>query len=648
MTTIAGGGVEGAGPNSRHGVRFSDPFGVATAPDGAIFVADGAGAHRIYRVAPDGTVAVFAGSSAGFTDGSGPRAQFNTPSALALHPDGSLYVADTGNDAIRRIAPDGSVTTVTPAGESLNGPVGIAVGTGGRVIVADTYNDRIVTLDERGAVIPLAGGPSAGFADGPAASARFDTPTGVAVDGGGHIFVADAGNGAVRVISPEGVVSTIAPGYADGSLRPIGVAVTDDGAVFVTDDRGRVVELTPGAGQRRVAGGERGFADGDGERAMFRAPAGIAAIARGKVIVTDRRNGLVRMISARSQKEMRPPPPPMRIAFDTAAFDRVPLLWPFAPLEGPFEITGTLGEPRGGEGSERFHAGLDVHAAEGTPVRVVRAATSEDPLAAFDFGSLNESVRLGPVTYIHLRVGRDHRGTGFNDGRFVFTRDDAGAITRVRVKRGSRFAAGEVIGTVNRFYHAHLNVGWPGEEINPLHFRLTRFDDSIPPVIARGGIRIIGENGAPLTVRARGRLLVSGRVRVVVDAWDQVNGNQARRRLGLYRLGYQLLNADGTPAEGFAEPRETIVFNRQPLDAAAARVVYAAGSGIPVYGSRSTRFLYVVTSTLRDGIAADGTLDTATLPPGDYTLRILAADIRGNEAVANRDLPISLTRGAGE
>ena len=96
-------------------------------------------------------------------------------------------------------------------------------------------------------------------------------------------------------------------------------------------------------------------------------------------------------------------------------------------------------------------------------MHVVRDGIADDPVAASDFGSLSESVRLGPVAYVHLRVGRDARGRAFADERFVVTYDETGQVTKVRVKRGARFAAGEVIGTVNRFYHAHLNVGWPGE-----------------------------------------------------------------------------------------------------------------------------------------------------------------------------------------
>ena len=157
-------------------------------------------------------------------------------------------------------------------------------------------------------------------------------------------------------------------------------------------------------------------------------------------------------------------------------------------------------------------------------------------------------------------------------------------------------------------------------------------------------MRIIGEDGLLITRRERQRLVLQGRVRIVVDAWDQVNGNKPRRRLGLYRLGYQVLDAAGVPVAGFEEPLETIRFDRQPTDAAAARIIYAPGSGIPVYGNRSTRFLYVVTSTLRDGVAADGAFDTTRLAPGPYTLRILASDVSGNEALRNRDLAVTITR----
>jgi hypothetical protein len=103
-----------------------------------------------------------------------------------------------------------------------------------------------------------------------------------------------------------------------------------------------------------------------------------------------------------------------------------------------------------------------------------------------------------------------------------------------------------------------------------------------------------------------------------------------------------VLEPDGTPAPGFATPRQTIRFDQLRAEEDAAPLVYASGSGIPFYGERRTRFLYVVTNTFRDGIAAPGYWNTAELPPGDYTLRIVASDANGNEAIRNRDLAVTI------
>lgn len=640
VLTIAGGGLPGSASTNPYTVRFIDPFGIAASNDGTLYLADGAGAHRIYRINPAGGVTVLAGSVEGFTDGPVRSARFSTPSGIAIDRQNNLVVADTGNSAIRRIAPEGTVSTLAGRQAGLNGPVGVALDSHDRVIVADTYNDRIVAVDAAGVLTTIAGAAGPGFEDGLAA--RFNTPCGVAVDDKGNIYVADTGNSAVRVIQPDHSVFTLAAGPASGLVRPLALAVAADGAVFAADGVGRVVEIKPDGSVRVVAGSRRGFADGPGNDALFRAPSGIAALAAGRLVVTDRRNGFVRVVAARSRVELRPPPPPLTAGFSVENFGRTPLLWPFAPMDGPFEVTGTLGEPRGGAGAERFHAGLDVHAPEGTPVRVVRDGIADDPLGANDFNTLSESVRIGAIAYIHVRAGREQRGEAFADDRFVATRNDNGQVTGMRLKRGARFSTGDVIGTVNRFYHAHLNVGWPGEELNPLRFSPPGFADTTPPVITRGGIRLLGEDGQPITRRDRQRLLVEGRVRIVVDAWDQVDGNEPRRRLGLYRLGYQVLDAKGVALPGFEQPHETIRFDRQPFEAAAARILYASGSGIPEYGNRSTRFLYVVTATLHDGVAADGAFDTAPLVPGNYTIRVLAADASGNEALRNRDLAITV------
>jgi hypothetical protein len=145
----------------------------------------------------------------------------------------------------------------------------------------------------------------------------------------------------------------------------------------------------------------------------------------------------------------------------------------------------------------------------------------------------------------------------------------------MRVRRGARFLTGDRLGTVNTFNHSHLEVGWARQERNPLHFRLTQLDDHTPPVIRRSGVRLFAADGQPITRAERGRLLVESQVEVVVDAWDQVDGNAARRRLGLYSIGYQVLHPDESPAPGFAAPRQTIGFDRLPGEAAAS-LLFAA------------------------------------------------------------------------
>ena len=168
VRVLAGDGVAGMRDGEADRARFSDPFGVAIAADGTIYVADAGDAQRIRRIAPDGRVSTFAGGGSGYVDGAASAARFDTPSALAIDAAGTLYLADTGNHVIRRITPDGIVSTIAGDGVAgyrdgsaaearFNGPVGVAVDGAGRIIVADTYNDRIRAIERDGTVVTLAG-----------------------------------------------------------------------------------------------------------------------------------------------------------------------------------------------------------------------------------------------------------------------------------------------------------------------------------------------------------------------------------------------------------------------------------------------------------------------------------------------------------
>ena len=156
---------------------FADPYGVVVDDKGNVIVADGGNNNRIVVLAVDGARHVLAGGEEGFRDGAGAQAAFNTPSGIALDRHGNLYVADTGNHAIRKITTNGTVTTLAGSGiagsadgkgalAQFNGPVGVAVDAEGVVYVADTYNDRIRRIAPDGTVSTLAGGSAPGFMDG--------------------------------------------------------------------------------------------------------------------------------------------------------------------------------------------------------------------------------------------------------------------------------------------------------------------------------------------------------------------------------------------------------------------------------------------------------------------------------------------------
>ncbi|UVW28023.1 NHL repeat-containing protein [Massilia sp. H6] len=655
VTALAGDGIPGTLDGPAAGSRFSDPFGVAFDSRGTLHVADAGDSNRIRTLAPDGTVATLAGGREGFRDGAGTAASFHTPSALAFDHAGNLYVADTGNHAIRKIAPGGGVTTLAgngmPGGldgvgraASFHGPVGIAVDAAGTVYVADTYNDRIRRIARDGSVSTVAGSGQPGMADGLGTAASFDTPSAIAVALDGTLYVADTGNHAIRKIAPDGVVSTIAT-PPEGERRPVlrrpvGLALTRDGYLYIAaSSGGRIVQLAP-TGQYHalldadVPAAQDGFGP-DGTVQLY-GPRGIAVDRDGSLVVADAQaHRLERLAPPRAGAAPLARPQPV-------ALPRTgPIPWPVGPQDMAHEVVGVMGEVRGsynGDSRDHFHAGLDVRADVGARVLAVLPSKVSDPFANWGFGSLSEGISLGPLSYIHMRVGRDARGKAL-DARFLMQLDQRGKAERVRVPRGTRFAVGDPLGTINAMAHVHLDYYQGGAVVNPLTLPFAGFIDTVAPRIDSialfdsSGKRLRANKGEPLRVA---RAL--GEVTIVADAWDQVNGNLARRRLGLYQLGYQLLRADGTPVAGYERPRITQVFDRLPRNPDAVKLVYAPSSGITVYGSKATQFAYTVSNRLRDGRVSAGSWQVGALAPGDYILRIHAADFAGQVALEGRDL----------
>ena len=651
LSWVAGDGMRGLRDGAGTLVRFDDPWGIVVAADGTRYVADAGDNNLIRRIAPDGTVSTLAGGREGFADGSGATAAFHTPSALALDGDGNLYVADTGNHAIRKVTPQGVVSTLAggggpgfrdgPARQALfNGPIGVAVDGAGRVYVADTYNDRIRVIGREGQVSTLAGGDRPGFQDGTGDQARFDTPTAVAVDATGVAWVADLGNDAIRRIGPKGGVSTL-PLQPDldtqaGPRRPLALALTHDGHLYVGElSTGRVMQVMRDGRWRALAGhlpGQR-----------FSRTAGLAVDAAGDVYLTDAGSHRVHRIAP-----MAPGAAAVVTPVGPAPDDPLPDTggrWPLAPQDGWHEVVGTLGEVRGdyqGESRHHLHGGLDIRGDVGATVLAIADGKVGSPVAAWGFDGLGEGLAVGPLGYIHMKVGRAPSGQLLDAARFQLLHDFSGDPSRIRVRRGTRFSVGDALGTVNRMAHVHLSLGPSGYERNAIALGFAGFSDAYPPRIDE--VTLFDTLDQPLDARQDGRLVVPRDlrgVRIVVDAWDQVDRNLPRRRLGLHALGYQLLHHDGTPVPGFETPRMTIDFQRLPADDA-VQVAYAPGSGITVHGSAVTRFRYSVTNTVRDGAWAEGAWQPEVLAPGDYVLRITARDHSGNEAQGRRDLPLRL------
>jgi len=246
VTTFAG-STQGFADGPSTSAKFTNPLGIVMDELGNIFVADNIN-HRIRRITPSGEVSTIAGSEQGFADGIGGAAQFSFPSGLAIDNENNLYVADAGNNAIRKIDPRGHVTSLTGGIEGsedgdltnakFNNPKGIVFDKEFNLYVADEENHSIRKITPDGNVTTIAGGTK-GLQNGSLAEAQFDQPTGLSFDSRGNLYVADFVNDGIRKISPEGVVSTLAGGTESLEnsnaqfVRPFGLVVDAQNNVFV-------------------------------------------------------------------------------------------------------------------------------------------------------------------------------------------------------------------------------------------------------------------------------------------------------------------------------------------------------------------------------------------------------------------------------
>jgi sugar lactone lactonase YvrE len=259
-------------PTGGDGASFN-PWGVAVDAAGNVYVTDRF-PNRVYRITPEGAGTLLAGGKSMFDEIFDVPATFSNLRGIAIDAAGNALVADAGNSTIRKVTPSGDVVTLagstgladgTGTAARFSGPTAIAIAPGGDIVVADGGNHAIRRITRAGVVTTVAGGGAAGFGDGSGANARFNAPTGVAVDASGNTYVADSRNNVIRRISAAGVVGPFAgrvgvSGYTDGPpasatfASPTHLAIGGDGSLYVSDSSNQALrKISPGGFVSTVA-----------------------------------------------------------------------------------------------------------------------------------------------------------------------------------------------------------------------------------------------------------------------------------------------------------------------------------------------------------------------------------------------------------
>lgn len=320
FTTLAGGGGAGSADGTNSTASFNDPYGVAVDSSGNVYVADNYN-DTIRKISPAGVVTTFAGlaGTQGGDDGTNSTARFDSPIGVAVDGSDNVYVADRANGAIRKITPDGVVTTLagkviigfvdgTGPAAAFSNPSGVATDSSNNVYVCDYGNNAIRKVTQAGVVTTIAGNGTVGSNDGTGSQATFNNPIGLAVDSLGNVYVADTLNYTIRKITPAGVVTTLAGlagnrgtddgiGSAASFAAPYSAVTDSKGNVYVADLAGYTIRKITSSGVVTTLAGKPGFAasdDGIGSAARFFFPSGITRDSSGNLYVADSGNNIIR------------------------------------------------------------------------------------------------------------------------------------------------------------------------------------------------------------------------------------------------------------------------------------------------------------------------------------------------------------------
>ena len=295
VSTLAGSGIAGSEDGTGIAASFFKPMGVAVDHSGTIYVAD-YGNKMIRRILPTGEVSTFATLS-------------YAPSGMAVDNSGNVYASCfTGSSGIiYKITSAGEVSTFCNSG--LSYALGMAFNDSGDIILADGHAHKIYRISSDGTVSTFAGTGVSGTLDGVADQAQFVSPAGIAIDIDGNVYVSDYGNYLIRKISIEGVVTTIAgsegvSGFQDGlgteaKFGYVWNLAVDEGGNIIAADRSnnRIRMITPEGQVSTIAGGNSGYVDGLATSAQFREPHGICIGPAGEFYIAEFGNHRIRKIT---------------------------------------------------------------------------------------------------------------------------------------------------------------------------------------------------------------------------------------------------------------------------------------------------------------------------------------------------------------
>jgi len=321
VTTLAGDGTAGSTDGPGLSANFNGIWGVVCDGNGSLYIAD-TYSNKIRKISTDGTVSTFAGTGAqGNNDGAGISATFSLPFGIAIDKDGNLYVSDFGTNNIRKITPAGIVSTLAGSiygttgsddgagtAATFNHPVGVATDVNSNIYVADAGNNKIRKITPGGTVTTLAGSGASGAADATGVLASFNQPLSIVTDANANLYVSEEGNYKIRKITPSSDVTTFAgsgiSGSADGTAKtasfnfPVGMVIDPAGDLIVTDNNNGTIRLITQAGiTATLAGnGNKTSIDGIGYGASLDNPLGITMDKNGVMYVLDNASNKVRKV----------------------------------------------------------------------------------------------------------------------------------------------------------------------------------------------------------------------------------------------------------------------------------------------------------------------------------------------------------------